>query len=1592
MFLDQTLQDHLETSSTIRSQSAVIAEWNMNSSDNISRIGNYRFRPLEADSKYKTLVNSYDEYDDGYFYTNATDADIIIDGGSKNDDTPQIFLSKKQKEAQLYSLEDCFYKFRPRSGINKARYFDSKYSHYVNEDMADRPRYYISDKDDKFKYWTSYRTETLYKYTYPTYVAYGAEPTYSYRDNEDNLIVADGEPVANTERGISNSQIGQSNTYAIDDAAPFIVYKNMVPANRIIVKMQTNVGSVDLGPFSNSSSTFPDPFFGYRNQTTPVRWTIQYLQNNDWIDAIKFDANSLRRDGSPIIGHDGYVEIAYGLAIPEAYRYIFFKAGDLYSETLLPIDPPSGSAYLVRQSEEDLGRYYIYINGEYESFVPTYNWHLVDENQGPTSNHVTDLTSPVRFQSGLDGRLYYREFAYLTGLRVVVESMNVNEASFDLIELSPRLSVDLADKTSGFSVTKIASDLGVSGMPVSQLLASTGTLELFDFDQAFNENNTDSIIKDHLSKNIQIKFYEIISGVPSSGDSLTDLEYHVPIKTLYSEGFPKTSGTSRQVTLSLRDLYFYLESMTAPQLLMQNVSVSSAVATLLDSIGFSNYTFKRLPGEKSEIIPFFFVSPDRSVAEVLNDIAVSTQSAMFFDEYNNFITMSKGYMMPSESERDVAMTLYGSVDYEDQGVLENANTSQKIANIIDISSQDNLVYNDGQINYTARSIERTYGSIAQASLIDRDKTWVYKPALLWEVSGTENTKSTGGTIDNQSSYVLGAMPLNSDLSNAVPVVQDYQVINNTIDFGEGIYWVTRYNGYFYANGEIIKYDAVQFNIPGISLIDPNNPNIENNNVWITSTKEYQNYFSKLPFNGKIYPTGLVRIYSEPNYETVEGVTRLKNGSVTRHGRGQFGTPVEYHHAGLSEYWSDNSNVRGIDMKSEYLFNDVIKTITLDLKSYAAGSTTLYLNNISKLKTNQILAILNDSGDTDVYEEPFKDERVRITSWETTKQPDGTYKAYISRTLPTALSDTSIQLSDDPSVENGLAGHTPETLLLAKKSTRNGVIRQYLSSSYDTENDVGAITKASVETGTIQSSALIINGPDSSNSYVPINFITYVNKPLEDRFKHFGTRMRIIGNVDDSQDKLQSPFGSTEYFSLTKTSSVSNEASTTPEQSVTLSGASGGLGVMLNPETNQGYYFEIVALSEANIESYQSSEELHNVVFYKLMKDSNSTSAIPVKLWGGLAQILVDDGNFTGQGRLAGEENPTVYDLAVEYNDIGSTRRFYLYINDRLVSIVDDEKPLPIYNNMALFVRGSARCMFENVFAIAENYSQTTNFSVDTPISATFEDQSARYNESFRKYSLSGVVKAGYLSGISSSQSPKYNMYFEEFGTIMREAAYFNVRYDKAYPALAAKLSPTFNRVQGYTVSGFMAGSYGAEFLIFNSTDTAISLDSTSGNYLRIQGVTFTQESQNQLTLDEYFSKNSDFSNPQLTGIEVNTLGQTFATTSVQENLNTYRDLKASRMSHGKNEFSIDAPYIQSFDDASDLMGWISSKIMKPRKSIGIQIFAMPTLQLGDIVKISFSGEDEVGLGSSDSRYTVYNIQYDKDSRGPSMTVYLSEVI
>jgi len=1441
MFRDEDLLDHISKNNTISVESFITSEWNLNDLENIENYGNYRYRPNGGAGIFFNLPDTYDPNDEGNFYRDNLESRTISDFVLNNDGSAIAYPTVEKNRELLFDLKECFQPFRPRSGINKLMWFNNKYIDNIRS--ARRPRYYLGSRDDEFKYWNSYHKD-------------------------------DG-----VERGIS-SNINFNNTgHPIQDAVPFVVYKEPVPTNRVVVKMQTNLSEASRGEIRTfEGEVIEDPLADINRSSVPQRWSIQYLdQANNWNTAISFNEESARRDGSPIVSWDGNVELYYGIKIPEEYKEQFNFVDYLSSSAQLPADGLNGETYLINASEESPGVIYTWNveNNDWDINDAEYGFDLLEDDDTKRIGVLRDLTNPKFFN--VDGITTYRDVSYIRGIRVVVNTMYAPDTPFDLIELSPRLVADISNYALDFEITKSISNDG-SGLPVGSLIASNGQVTLMNFDNAFDENNSESLIAKYLKPNVKFVFYEAVLDV-------NGFDKFIPLKTFYSENFPNASGGLSDINVPLRDFFFRLETTKAPQILLPNITLTAAVAILLDNIGFSNYVFNNINNENDPIIPYFFVEPDVTVGEVLNRLAVATQTAMFFDEYNNFRVMTKDYLLPQEGDREVDIALLGQ---KENGLLPN---------IMAIESSETNIFNDGKINYTTRYIQRSPSSFKQASYVDEDRTYIYKPVLLWEVAADTAQKTINEKVKNAQGYALGAGALNTNLSDQPPSVVNRQISNDIIDLGENIYFLPRFQGYLYASGEIIRYDAVEYAISG------------RGKEWIKNNQEYQRYVASLPFNGKMYPTGNIRIYTEPYYEEINGEVVFQNGELKSHGRAQFGTEITEHFAGLNDYWSNNANVKGINMKSEFVFS--------------------------------------------------------------TKPVD---KIVLPPLLPKSAST--------PLFGDG----TPA----AQQSTRNGIIANFLRESVPLETTISNLK--TTESGTLQSSALVFTGPNPIPSGVTSrDLISYIFKPLTNDFKHFGTRMRIIGKKG-SETGTQSPTNSTEYFTV----------SSTFEQ-VALDGGSGGIGVMVNPNNNLGYFFEIMSLTQDRLEDLTIENEtsgevtvVHNVIFYKVVPGtvSGQTSAVPVKLWGGIAKILVDDGKFVGQDRITNQTNPTVYDLAVEYEEIGGIRRFYLYLNNTIVAIVDDKDPLPIFNNVALFVRGSSKCMFENIYALKNNYSKETGTSLvknirneegrltTTNIGAIFEEDDVTSSEVLRKYAVSGLIKSSYLSGIGAQESPKYDIYYEEFGTILRECAYFNIKYDQAYPAFLAQINPTLSKEKSYTVSGFRAGSYGAEFLIFNNTDKLISLDETTGNYLRISGITFTQNTSNVLSVDDYFNEKSNFSDPIFIN---NTLYPPSRAEKILQNI------KLSRSKYGKREFSIDSVYIQDDDSARELMSWLSDKTLRERKTLTMEAFGIPHIQLGDLVIINYDLDANYKFVDTEKKFVVSHMQYKRDATGPIMLARMVEV-
>jgi hypothetical protein len=763
----------------------------------------------------------------------------------------------------------------------------------------------------------------------------------------------------------------------------------------------------------------------------------------------------------------------------------------------------------------------------------------------------------------------------------------------------------------------------------------------------------------------------------------------------------------------------------------------------------------------------------------------------------------------------------------------------------------------------------------------------------------------------ESAFVLSAVPLNANLSASVPVVSNGEIINNFMDIGENAYWLSRPKGLLYANGEILKYDGIEYAVSSSVAT-----NIST--VVVNSSEEYQDYVAKLPFAGKIYPTGRIRIYAEPYYNdslinSASPTVILREGEVKKHGRGQFNTTIVDHFAGLPEYWTDNTYV----------------------KSFKSNSSKIF---------------------------------------ETTPTNDITYSEITFENPPTSA-----------------AGVASELNTAAQNCKRTGVIKNFIRKTnfLDSQDLLSTTTKKPVP-GAVQSSALVFTGPNPVPSgFEKRDVMTYIYKDFSETsasttMTHVGTRIRIIGSPKTS-GSLQSVKNSTNYFSVQV-----NDSS----EKTNIDGGSGGVGICINSEKNYGYFFEICSLTESNLENFtdfdrttgKPNKVIHNVIFYKVVPDS-SGNAIPVKLYGTLSAILIDEGKFVGSDRAMDLENPTVYDLGLEYVDNGSSKTFYLWINGNNVAVVEDKGDkgapvLPATNKACLFVRGSSQCMFENFYALNKAYARQSRFPLINDISKVFGTEEID-SRSLRQYAISGIIRSTYLSGISTQTAPKYNIYYEEFGTIMREAYYFNIRYDQAYPALLSYLAPTINKERAYTVSGFYGGSYGAEFLIFNSTDKALVLDETSGNFLRILGVAFTQNTTRELTVDSFFNESTDFTDP------VERRSSTiFSPTTIEKILNGFKN---SRFKHGKKSFAIESPYIQTQDFAENIMSWMIDKTLRQRNILVLSTFGTQLLQLGDIVNVEYTMPDGDDFVDPDKKFVVAGINNSRSLEQLSSQIKLVEV-
>lgn len=213
----------------------------------------------------------------------------------------------------------------------------------------------------------------------------------------------------------------------------------------------------------------------------------------------------------------------------------------------------------------------------------------------------------------------------IKGLRLVVNSMNIANSWFNLIEVGCRLEKDLSDRLMDYSIKNELSDSDFI-TPMGTISSNTGSVSLSNFDGLFNNDNEDSPYFGLIDANVK---FTIDFGIDVSDWGGSGFEY-IRQCTMYSESW---SGGEDQVDIPLKDASKFLQEIKPSPELMENVTIGMAIWRMLDSIGFIDYEYSRSAEVASNQIPYYWSDDEKTVWDNIQELCRVTQSAAYFDEH-----------------------------------------------------------------------------------------------------------------------------------------------------------------------------------------------------------------------------------------------------------------------------------------------------------------------------------------------------------------------------------------------------------------------------------------------------------------------------------------------------------------------------------------------------------------------------------------------------------------------------------------------------------------------------------------------------------------------------------------------------------------------------------------------------------------------------------------------------------------------------------------------------------------------------------------------------------------------------------------------
>jgi hypothetical protein len=278
----------------------------------------------------------------------------------------------------------------------------------------------------------------------------------------------------------------------------------------------------------------------------------------------------------------------------------------------------------------------------------------------------------------------------ITGIADPDSDIALDLKRMHLIEISPRLEVDLSDFVQNLDIDK-SLDSGQTGLPISSvntndarivlsgIPAMNGSTLVPIFSSQSNQSST--ILANMLRKNIKLYVnFNLIDYAQLGSTPSSNVNTYIPGGVFYSDSWEEDDINT--VTIQSFDVSRYLQSTPVPDYVANLKSVFEVITNILDLAGFTDYDYDslyRICNSKSsplDLSYYYCNSKDTTILDALNQIFVAYQIGAYIDEYGIMKFLSLQNILSSTSS---ALTINDSHILEGGFSISNNSKPGKIS-------------------------------------------------------------------------------------------------------------------------------------------------------------------------------------------------------------------------------------------------------------------------------------------------------------------------------------------------------------------------------------------------------------------------------------------------------------------------------------------------------------------------------------------------------------------------------------------------------------------------------------------------------------------------------------------------------------------------------------------------------------------------------------------------------------------------------------------------------------------------------------------------------------------------------------------------